>query len=871
MKLLALKTLIIYATLLPFHSAFGQSLGKAKLTPDEYAKWSTMAQENLSPNGKWISYKLEYDSGEDTLFVKNTATLEQYYFPKGNNANFSDDDIWVTVDQENNLLVKNLITGDLKNIESGIKAHFLGAEMYMVVLLQRLDKKDLLVKDLRRGTDLKIQDVKEYVISPDKKSVAYITHNNSIKLFWIDKKIRNQSVMKANHGIRKNLVWNDTSDALTFLEKTSTRDSSLIGYKLNFLKNVKERPELFYLNPFEHGSIALGKTILYNPSFTPLSISPDSKRVFFYIKGKDRFSEVSEGEEVWNSMDKLEYQRNILEGSPDSRPKLVVWWPESNKIFQITDSIHSSGYLTPDRKTAIVYDPHQYEPQPEFVGPADFWLADLSTGMSKMILKKQSSNAERWGISPNSKYLNYHKDGNWWVYNMETDEHTLVTAHLNSREKLNYPGSEPFYYEFMGWSEDSKSLILKTHSNVWLISLDGKNQENLTDALKSTIHVGVCTNFTGEGKLLKSYDSNDITLDLSKGIVLEVLDMSDKSTGYYKWIKGEELKEMVFEKSEINRIKKSSQKNAYIWIEQKADASPQLVFLDNSLKKTILVKTNNQQKQFEWTKSKLISYQNSEGINLQGILYYPAGYMPDKKYPMIVHVYEDQSQLLHHYYNPTLYNPDGFNPNIYTTDGYFVLYPDIVYREGEPGLSAVDCVEAAVKNVINKNIVDEKRIGIIGHSFGGYEVSFIITQSKLFAAAVAGAAVTDFVLNSLSLNTAGRSEMWRYQTYQPRMGMSLYEDYSGFLENSPIFHAQNITTPLLSWTGKNDPQVDPQQSIALHMALRNLRKPNILILYPEQPHILINPEFQENLTLHVKEWFDYYLKDILFSQNSKLN
>jgi dipeptidyl aminopeptidase/acylaminoacyl peptidase len=848
---------------------FSQSIAKAKLTIEDYGKWSTLIQENLSPNGKWITYKLRYDSGIDTLFVRHIATSKQYYFPKGNNVAFSNDDQWLTVNQENIVLLQNLVTGEQKVIDSAIKADFIMEGKQLVVLIKNSETQDLLVLDLANDNNFKIQNIKEYVISPDKKSVAYINQNNTVQLFWVDRKYRSKTLAEATTNIRRNLVWNDTGDIVTFLEEMQIRDSLDTNHKIYFFKNVRGNDKMYYLNPIEYNSVAEGKTILYHPSFTPLLISPDNKKVFFYINGNIQNSEVKRGVEVWNSNDRLEYQREVLEGNPESRPKLVVWYPELNKIFEISNNQHPSVYLTPDRNKAIVFDPHQYEPQDEITSLSDLWFTDLNTRDSLLIIDKQSRKIGHIGVSPNSRYLNYYKDKKWWVYDIELKKHTLITVKFNEIDNtIRDSGDKQSFYGFAGWSADSKYLIVYTRYDVWLISVDGKKQERLTNGEPDRIRYRVCTNLTPNQQIFKFYDIIGSSFDLKDGLVLDAFNVLSKESGYYKWSWKDKLSKIIFRNAKLNRIKKALNIDAYILIEQKADVSPQIIFLNNSGNEKVLVKTNIHQDKFEWTKSELISYKNSDGINLQGVLHYPSGYQPGNKYPMIVYIYEDQSHLLHNYYNPSLYSPEGFSPANYTTDGYFVLYPDIVYEIGRPGYSAVDCVEAAVKEVINNGMIDEKSIGLIGHSFGGYETSFIVTQSNVFAAAVAGAASTDMVAHSLTLDAGtGRSQMWRFQTHQMRMGKSLYEDYIGFVENSPITYTHKVNTALLSWTGKNDDTVDPQQSIALHMAMRSLKKHHVLLIYPDEGHTLLQLDFQRDLTIKIKAWFDFYLKNVPFLNN----
>jgi dipeptidyl aminopeptidase/acylaminoacyl peptidase len=169
---------------------------------------------------------------------------------------------------------------------------------------------------------------------------------------------------------------------------------------------------------------------------------------------------------------------------------------------------------------------------------------------------------------------------------------------------------------------------------------------------------------------------------------------------------------------------------------------------------------------------------------------------------------------------------------------------------------------------VAKGIVESNHIGLIGGSFGGYETAFIISQTNRFATAVVGAGCTDLVSSYLSMESSGdRSHMWRYESAQLRMGSSLFANYNGYIENSPIAHASKINTPVLIWTGQQDPNVNWTQSIELHLALQRLQKPHTFLVYPGQGHAIGKPESQIDLDKRVKEWFDYYLKGKPLTEN----
>jgi dipeptidyl aminopeptidase/acylaminoacyl peptidase len=171
-------------------------------------------------------------------------------------------------------------------------------------------------------------------------------------------------------------------------------------------------------------------------------------------------------------------------------------------------------------------------------------------------------------------------------------------------------------------------------------------------------------------------------------------------------------------------------------------------------------------------------------------------------------------------------------------------------------------VISAVKKVIELNVADEKHVGLMGHSFGGYESSFIITQTDLFAAAIASGAITDLVSFYYTINKGnGRPDMWRFKNEEWNMGGTPYEIPKAYYDNSPINFVQNVQTPVLLWSGKNDYQVDTHQSLEFFLALRRAGKKSLMLLYPDEGHALINPEIQKDLSLRTLQWFDHFLKE----------
>jgi dipeptidyl aminopeptidase/acylaminoacyl peptidase len=271
---------------------------------------------------------------------------------------------------------------------------------------------------------------------------------------------------------------------------------------------------------------------------------------------------------------------------------------------------------------------------------------------------------------------------------------------------------------------------------------------------------------------------------------------------------------------------------------------------------------NPQLADFAWPAGKvLIDYTNSKGQRLQGTLTLPANYEPGKRYPMLVYFYEIMSNT-HHRFSMPVYD-DRPHISTYASDGYLVFQPDVVYQIGRPGTSAVDCVTSAVKKVIELGYADPARIGLQGHSWGGYQSSYILTQTDMFAAVVTGAPPTNLVsfYNELYKQT-GTVQQGIMEVGQVRMGRdstpwTAHEQYE---HQSPVHNVQNITTPFLILHGTADGAVDWHQGLEYFNAARRNGKEVILLSYPDEPHHLGRKENQKDFQVRMKQFFDHYLK-----------
>jgi dipeptidyl aminopeptidase/acylaminoacyl peptidase len=347
--------------------------------------------------------------------------------------------------------------------------------------------------------------------------------------------------------------------------------------------------------------------------------------------------------------------------------------------------------------------------------------------------------------------------------------------------------------------------------------------------------------------------------DLTKGLWLAARDKSRIS--FCRWMPTNKITVNLAGLNSLSSLCLSGNGASTLYVEQNFNVPPKLMFKGANSSEKLLLQSNPQHFKYKWGGAEIVSYRNSKGEILQGILYYPSGYDATKLYPTIVRIYEKQFWNWNEYINPTMLNQSGYNRTNFISQGYFVFEPDISYEMGNPGLSAVDCVTAAVKSILDVPGVDKQKIGLIGNSFGGYETNMIIGKTDLFAAAVSGAGICDLTSHFYCVNeNSSRPNNYHLESGQFRMLTPIYEDRDRYAANSPINFVEHIHTPVLLWTGKDDPQVSPKQTMEFHMALRRLGKPNVMLAYPNERHSMFGMKSRVDLTLRVAQWFGYYLK-----------
>lgn len=867
---------------------------KSPLTPEDYKLLNTIFfEKDISNSGNWYTYTLsDRYTYEYAAFVGSTKTDVKYDFPFGQSGQFSDDSRWFgCLVKEKGLGLLDLEKGTIQWVSNVSKFEFLevnAQEKYLIAYRTPstpTESPGLLIKDLTHGKQESIPGVTEYKIHKATNRLAYILDTEGKKSVAFrtleGAPITTLITTDALHKY-KELLWSSRGNALAFYQEILEGTEKQKSYKLYYYNAEQEPTQLKSLDPRIHTELFEDMEL----TDWSLRISEDGMAVFFEMIRKEHSESISgkskvpdANVQVWNTKDKRIYPKLKKDQKGEQAefgPPLTAWWPSKDRTMVLETKELPEAVLANDGKYMLSYHPTANAPHFKSAGDIDLYLTDLETGQRSLFLKQQEYG--RYGFSynvafsPKGKYISYFRDKHWWVYDLEKKTHTNVTKGLGlqlyeTTDDGAHPGGlEPYggYNRFLSWMPGDKELIIYDRYDVWLISPTGKARR-ITQGREKQVRYQIDRN-THYGRayppvLLSNFEKEQVIR--SQGLVLTTLNTKTMASGYAIWNPKMGLKELVYKDMHVSELIKAKDREAYIYLEESFDMPPRLHYWEKGMSDSkILVESNPQQKQFQWGHAELIHYTGPEGEPLQGALYYPANYRAGKKYPMVVNIYEIQSLGLHRYTPPTEHLQSGFNRTNYTADGYIVFLPDIQYKFNDPGMSAVQCVEAGVRAVLTKGIVEKDHIGLMGHSFGGYETAFIVTQTNMFATAVAGGAVTDLVSNyhTVAFGDSEESRIYWFENQQYRFTDSFYQNPEAYLRNSPLHHAANIDTPLLLWTGGKDSRVDWHQSIELYSGLRRLGKACTLLIYPDEHHAMSNKTNQVDLTKRIKAWFDTYLK-----------
>jgi len=918
----SIKLILFVSLLLITGKTFAQ---KPALTWKDVSKWNYNRGNSLSPDGQWMAWASGPTEGDLKMTIGKTLDTLQYSYPIGANAaglSFSKDSKYAAFkvspkDAEakvarksmkplyDKLMLVSLADNKQTTFEKVRNFSFSGnSSAWIAIQFAALETapKD---KDAAKGTDVllynlatkksyNLGNISEFSFNKAGDQLAYLVDANGKNgngVFIRDMKTGITTALDNDNAVYKSINWNEEGNAFALL-KANKNDKykedvlSVIGInKINGELTAK----VIY-NNLEDPNFPKGMGISTNSS--PYW-SDDQSTLFFGInsleKKEDKKTDSASKTKNPNAkadtlakMVKPEVKKDDIE-----KPDMIIWnWQDKRlqsaqqtqemrdknfnytssyrladkKFMQLADSNMRSVTVAPKQLYAIGYDNSNYELSGNLDGQSytDVYLIDLKTGAKKNLFTKMyTSNGGRLSIAPNGKIASYYVDGVFYSINLENGQIANLTGNIKASfidELDDHNVSKPATQNF-GWSTDSKFALIKDNYDLWKISADGKFVISLSDNWKSK-KTEVLNKF-------RIYEDEKGT-DFSKDQYFSVFNVKNKKGGIGILPAGKTKINILFmDDNAYGGFAKAEKAKTFVYTKSNFEQSP-VYFAstssDLSAPKQVNKNTPDQAK-YSWTSGvKLIDYVSANGDSLQAALYLPANYVAGKSYPTITYIYERLTDGLNNYAMPS-FPSGGFNKAMYLSNGYAVLEPDIKYKLNDPGMSAVACVVPAVKAAIATGIVDAKNVAIHGHSWGGYQTSFLITQTNIFKAAAAGAPLTNMIsMYSLIYWNSGGTNQAIFEASQGRLTPGYWDNWDAFTRNSPIYHIKKVQTPLLLLHNDKDGAVDYTQGIEYYNGLRRLNKPVVMITYKGENHGIAKLPNRKDYAVRMMEYFDYMLK-----------
>ncbi len=891
---------------------------KKSLTYDAYAGWRSIPRNSvaLSEDGQWLVYALTPQEGDGDLVVLNLKTNEEYRSPRGTQPVLTMDGKFVVftivplkadVDKakeeqkkpaeqpKNALGIMDLATGELTTIER-VKSFKVPEKAggYVAYLLEAPIKKpdakkepeakkeeaekeeaqqegeekkkkepgtDLVIRELDGGETVVLPEVTEYQWNEPGTWLAYAVSSekpaNDGVFAWETAKSETVPLM-SGLGHYKSLVFDEKGGQLAFLSDRDDYASKAPAFKLYHWSAGEVANAAVEVASGATKGMPEGKAVSEHGA---LRFSKDGGRLFFGITPAPQPEPEDAPEpfkvDIWHWKDPyLQPMQRVQAERERNRSYMSVIHLDAKdqKIVPLASEDMPDIRLSEDAKLALGISDLPYRQLISWDrGYDDVYLVDLSDGSRKKVLEKTPWGAD---FSPGGKYLLYFDDGDkdWYTYRIADGNIVNLTEKLDVRfdsEAWDQP-SEPRPYGSDGWTDGDTSVLIRDRYDIWEISPDGKKARMITKGIGR------------RDKILFRYvrlDREETTVPVKTPVFLSVTDDDTKASGLYRVTVGKDAApdKVVMVDKRFGLVQKAKKADTYIFTISRFEEFPNLWVSDGSFSDARQVSdANPQQAEYVWGKAELIHYTNADGVVLPAILIKPDNFDPSKKYPLMVYIYETLASGLHSYVAPA--PGTSINTSRYVSNGYVVLRPDIIYDVGYPGPSAVKCVVPAVDKVLEMGFIDPKRIGIQGHSWGGYEISYLITQTDIFAAVQAGASVVNMTSAYGGIRWAsGMSRAFQYEKTQSRIGKPLWEGILQYIENSPLFWADRVNTPYLTIHNDEDGAVPWYQGIEFFVALRRLGKEAYLFNYNGEAHGLRNRENQKHWTVHQDEFFDHYL------------
>ncbi len=742
---------------------------------------------------------------------------------------------------------------------------------------EKEDGTPLVMRDLESGTEHTFANVVTFDVADSGSGLAYVTSTEADGddgIYWVDAATGVSTEVLAGEGHYRQLAFDEAGARLAFLSNRDEWELDQPSFALyrsdggvaRKLADAETRgvPAGWWVS--EHGDVSLsddGTRVFFGTAPRP-EPEPDEK-----VLDEDRVRL-----DVWNWRDDyLQPMQLVRAAAERNRSYLAVVHERRDEVVQLglvgVPDVERTETGGADFVLASTDMPHRQEIS--WDGRyEDAYAIDVLTGDRRAIVERVRGFGGA-SLSPDGTYAYWwDEDGRDWKVSRMDDTGgarsltaTIPAAFYNELD--DHPQGPPPYGRPV-WIEGDAGMLVYDKHDVWRVDPAGNQAPlRLTQGRETDLRYRVVQLGGGGGGRFFGFGGGGRGEGVEEGeILFSIFDLSTKGSGFARGHTDEpgEVVELLAGDVRYGNPTKAEDADQLVWTRETFVEFPDLWTSDaNFANARKLSEANPQQADYRWGDAELVTWLSADRTPLEGILIKPEGFDPTQQYPMMVYFYERMSDGLHSYQTPVP-NRASVRFSFYASRGYLVFVPDIPYEIGYPGESALDAIVPGVLSLIEEGFVDPDRVGLQGHSWGGYQIAYMITKTNLFAAAEAGAPVSNMTSAYGGIRwQSGMSRMFQYERTQSRIGGTLWDERDRYIHNSPVFFADKIQTPLLILHNDEDGAVPWYQGIEMFVAMRRLGLPAFMLNYNGEGHGLGRQANQEDWAIRMQQFFDYYLTD----------
>lgn len=874
-----LKYLAFVACLGSLSPAFAQNASKS-LTIDDLVTWQRITDREISDNGRWVACKMEPWEGDATVYLYAAQGQETATFSPADKFAFSASSGYLVVTQTPgkstvdslkvlktkedkmpmNTLVIYSVAGKKETIDS-LKTFKLADEADWIAYQRGRKDSTLYVRSLDGSKTFQFPTVTDFQFAK-KSGMLYYTSaaEGEAGIFTLNPEKGSPALIKEGKGVFKQTTFDEKGERLAFLY-CADKDSSYKALSLWLSEHNAPAKEIA-----TRGNKAFPAEWVINENGM-LQFSKSASRLFFGTSPEPRQKDTTQLAEnrpnvqVWSWDEPVQYTvQNYNKEKGLKKSYQAVYNLGNGSIFQLANEELPNIQLgnEGDAPLALLSTsrPYSLSSMWEARTRSDYYTVSLDNGERKQIAQADYG---RFRLSPQGKYAYWYgeTDSCWYTIALaEGKRYRLTTPEsFPAWDEENDVPDYPYAHGAAGWTANDQNLLIYDRYDIWKF-----------DPTAATPPINLTVNGRKE-KLsyrLEQLDKEARFIDLGKPQLLKGFNEATKGYGFYnaRLSAPAAPKTLLAGNYMLRSINKAKNTDDVIYTMETFQQYPDIHYSTLAFKKSVqLTHGDKQQEGFIWGTAELVSWISLDGRPLEGVVYKPANFDPNKKYPMMVNFYERNSETLYNYRMPEPHR-STIDYHLYNSNEYVIFNPDIRYVDGYPGESCYNCLMPGITMMIAKGYIDEKGIGAQGHSWGGYQVAYLATRTNLFSAIESGAPVVNMFSAYGGIRWgSGMARSFQYEHTQSRLGATPWSSPLRYLENSPLFTMDKVQTPILIMHNDADGHVPWYQGIEYFVAMKRLGKPCWLLNYTGEPHWPMHMANRIDFQRRMFQFFNHYLKN----------